>query len=388
MLQRWLHPGTLPIGLDVGSSGAKILQLRRFRGSLSAIAAARASLPEPIENPAESAHAIAKAIARRLDTAGFSGRQCVVSIDDRLLRTRSVRFPVLPDAETDKAVRVDGAQRLGFDTPNAEIGWLRAGQVRQGDEMREEIILAGASHTDVGNIAEALLENNIIPIAVEPSFLALSRAIGRFYRRQDDQRHMRLVVDVGWATSTVLAIRGSSVAFVKPLEFGGRLLDEAAAQRLNMDITSVVELRRDRQRAGSEESAPPVDPRIDRAVFDAVRPALTDLAHEIALCVRYLLVTFRGDRPQEILLVGGEAAEPRLADIVREATDIPTRVARPLEGVDVSQATFAGANRRGSLCQWAVAAGLSLRADAPAPNNKSRSLLARASAAIPRRKAA
>lgn len=388
MLQRWLQPGTLPIGLDVGSSGAKILQLRRFRGALSVVGAARTSLPEPIEDPDEYAAAISKAIARRIDTAGFVGRHCIVAINDRLVRTRSVRLPVLSDSETDKAVRVDGAQRLGFDSSDAEIGWLRAGQVRQGDEMREEIILAGASHADVGRIADALLAHNILPIAVEPSFLALSRAVGRFFRRQDDQRQMRLVVDVGWSTSTVLAIRGASVAFVKPLDFGGRLLDEAAAQRLNMDIASVAELRRDRQRSNIDDGAPPVEPRIDRAVFDAVRPTLTDLAHEIALCVRYLLVTFRGDRPQEILLVGGDAAEPRLTDIIREATDIPTRIARPLEGVDLAHASFAGADRRGALSQWAVAAGLSLRADAPSPKRGNATLLQRATAALPRRKAA
>ncbi len=366
MLQRWLQPGILPIGLDCGSSGAKALQLRRFRGALSVVGAARINLPDQIEDPIARAKALAQGVARRLDTSGFVGRQCVVAIDDRLVRTRSVRLPILSDIETDKAVRVDGSQRLGFDTPDAEIGWLRAGQVRQGDELREEVILAGASHHDVGVIVDALLEQNITPIAVEPAFLALARAIGRFYRRQDDQRHMRIVVDVGWTTSTVIALRGSSVSFVKPLEFGGQLLDDAAAQRLNLDSESIAALRRDRQRAATDDPSISIDPRIDRAIFDAVRPTIADLAHEISLCIRYLLVTFRGDRPQEILLVGGEAAEPRLAEVIQETTDVPTRLARPLEGIDLAQASFAGADRRGALNQWAVAAGLSFRGDAPA----------------------
>ncbi len=387
MLQRWLQPGILPIGLDCGSSGAKAIQLRRFRGALSVVAAARINAPENLADPAARAKALAQGVARRLDTAGFVGRQCVLAIDDKLVRTRSVRLPILSDLETDKAVRVDGAQRLGFDSPDAEIGWLRAGQVRQGDELREEVILAGASHHDVGIVVDALLEQNITPVAVEPSFLALARAIGRFYRRQDDQRHMRIVVDVGWSTSTVIALRGASVAFVKQLDFGGQLLDDAAAQRLNLDLESIAALRRDRQRAVTEDPSITIDPRIDRAIFDAVRPTIADLAHEISLCVRYLLVTFRGDRPQEILLVGGEAAEPRLAEVIQETTDIPTRLARPLEGIDLAQASFAGSDRRGALNQWAVAAGLSFRTDTPA-STAAPSLKQRLTALKPRSRAA
>src|SRR5690606_16620547 len=105
-----------------------------------------------------------------------------------------------------------------------------------------------------------------------------------------------------------------------------------------------------------------VDDRVDRAVFDAVRPLLNELAHEITLCVRYFLVTFRGAKPQGIVLAGGDATEPRLAEIVAELAGLPAQIGRPLEGIDLGT-TAAPMNRRGPLAEWATAAGLTLRGE-------------------------
>jgi Tfp pilus assembly PilM family ATPase len=99
---------------------------------------------------------------------------------------------------------------------------------------------------------------------------------------------------------------------------------------------------------------------VNRAVFDAARPVMQELAKEIGLCLRYYGVTFRGNRPECVTLCGGEARDKSLAEVIREQLDMPVEIAEPLSGVDISAEELM-IDRRGSMPEWTVAAGVALR---------------------------
>jgi hypothetical protein len=54
-------------------------------------------------------------------------------------------------------------------------------------------------------------------------------------------------------------------------------------------------------------------------VFDATRSTMEELGREIGLCLRYYSVTFRGQRPNKLRLLGGEAADPMLLGVLNAA---------------------------------------------------------------------
>lgn len=373
MLGRLIQRTVTPIGVDLGASGAKLMQLRRQRGVWSVVAAARVDPPSEGDEATRRAGFI-KALRTRIDAAGFIGRRAILGVDDRHVSVRSVRLPHMSDADTDRALRVDGAARLGLDDEPSEIGWLRAGEVRHGDEIRDELLLMGAPHEGVEHSINLLNEAGLNIVACEPAFVACARAIGWRFKRQSDQKHVRIVLDVGAAATSVMALRGDTLAFYKRLDWGGDRFDNAAAQKLNLDIATVREIRR--ARISGENARDPatnrVDPLVDRAIYDAVRPLLSELANETTLCMRYYMVTFRGERPESVLLVGGNADEPRLAEIIAEVTGVETATGRPLEGISAAGATFIGGDRRGALAQWATAAGLSLRLEDAARSRATR----------------
>jgi hypothetical protein len=86
---------------------------------------------------------------------------------------------------------------------------------------------------------------------------------------------------------------------------------------------------------------------------------MEELGREISLCLRYYSVTFRGHRPTKLRLIGGEACDPQLQTLLNSALVIPVEVGRPLYSVNTSR--MKPADRRGAMCEWALALGLSLR---------------------------
>lgn len=357
----------LPIGIDIGAAGARLFQARRtgFSGeALEAVGAARIELPFTATEPgsAERIAQIAAALKSRIAAGGFIGRECVISIDNRLLRVRSVRHPRMPDEELDRAIALDAPSRLGFATADdpsggCEIGWIRAGEVRQGDEFRDEVILVGAPREPIERLVFSLAAIGLRPQAVEPGFVAATRPFARSLRRDADQNTVRVIVDVGMLTTGVTIIRGQSIAFHKPLELGGLSMTLAVGQRLGLDANASIEIRRQRQ-VGA-----PIESRVDRAVFEAVRPMMADIANEVSLCLRYFGVSFRGSRPESCVLIGGEAGEPHFAEILSGAINLTTAIGHPLVGMSLDRLTGGRGAGLSSTedAAWAVAAGLSLR---------------------------
>jgi type IV pilus assembly protein PilM len=362
-LERLLNIGHQPIGVDIGATGVKMLQLRKLGSGFALTAAAQIDLATTIEELQSDEYAprLAAAIARRAETGGFRGKRCVISIDDRMLRVRSVRHPMMPEAEMDRAVRLDAPNRLGFaDGEIGEFAWIHAGEVRQGDEVKEEIVVVGAARDRLEQLVFALVRAGLRPEAVEPGFTACARCYGRTLRRAVDQGVTRVIVDIGDKKTGVMVTRGQSVAFYKPLEMGGDAMTRAAADRLGLEIDAVRDLRR--QRAGAAARGQDVaDARVDRALFEAVRPLMDELAREVSMCLRYYGVTFRGSRPEACLLVGGEAEEPQLVKLIGDELHIPTSVGRPLAGVEIGPDSSLASGADLARAEWTVAAGLCLR---------------------------
>lgn len=362
MLNRSLQVGSLPIGVDIGAGGVKMAQLRSSGGGLEVQALSRIDLPGGDQRPDDPNRidSLVDLIARKVQSGGFSGRRVSIALDDRMVRTRSVRQPRMPLSELEAAAKLDAPGRLGFNDPEAcEVGWLLAGEVRQGDDVRDEVIYVGSERAPIERLVYRLAGLGLRPMWVEPGFTACTRCFTRTLRRAADQSVVQLIVDIGLQTTGVILSRGSSVAFYKQLEIGGAAFTKAASEKLGLEPATVDDLRRRRMVPDSAGSTG-VDPKVDRALYDAVRPLMGDLAHEVSLCVRYYSVTFRGAKPERCILAGGEAAEPRLGDCFQDALHISTGVGRPLDGIAISGRSTSRV--RGTGAEWAASIGLSLRA--------------------------
>jgi len=357
LLNRLIHRGVAPIGLDIGTGGVRLVQLRRTASGIEAFAAARIE-----KRPGEDADAtlperLLENLRRRVESGDFVGRECVMTFPDHWLSTRSVRLPIMPPEETDAALKLEAAERLGFDedTPG-EVSWVRAGKVRQGDDWREEIILAGAERAQLTELVDLVSETGLQPIAVEPSFLSLGRVYSRRYRREGDKDNVRLGLDIGLRNTSVFVLRGTDVAFYKPLRLSGADFTRAVAERLDLSTDAATDLRRQRLRSAGSG----FDASVDRTVYEASRPLIEELAREASLCLRYFTVAFTGERPIEVFTTGDEGSEPRLAETLGSTLRLNHRVGDPFEHMTIGPNARLG-SWPGAHAAWSAAAGLSLR---------------------------
>jgi len=352
-----------PIGLDIGASSLKMLQFSEEGTEPTLLAAAHCQLPPLDDNPATRDAAIERAVAQALRQHPFQGRDAVAALACREFQMKSIRLPRMPAEEMASAVGFEAQERFGVTEGGTQIRHIVAGEVRHGNELKEEVIVF-ATPDDLVQARLKLLETlKLRPLAIDITPCAVARCFFRFLRRAEDVHTVNVFLDVGWRGTSIVLTRGTELSFLKTIDVGGEHFNEAVAKALSISREEAAELRirimRDASRQRADDKVT-VSGEVRATVTDAVRPLIERISRDVQMCLRYFAVTFRGQRPKSLTLVGGEAHEPSIFQSIGGAIDIPCTIGNPLRGMSLS-GNIGGRDQRAFQPAWVVACGLSLR---------------------------
>lgn len=361
MLRRRSKHG--PIGLDIGTSSIKLLQFSDDVGQPAVQAAVHYQIPWSLDDPGQRVALIQKVIKEALSGQPFKGPEVVSALGVNAFQIKSIRLPRMTAEELATAVEFEAKDRFDLGGREAQFRFLNAGEVRHGNELKQEVIVFAALHDEVQAHLRLLESCKLQPVALDITPCAVARSFVRYLRRAEDVQAVNVFMDVGWRATSIVITRGSELAFLKVIDVGGEHFTGAVAKALNLPNEGAAELRiRVMRGAGGRRAsdATPVPAELQTAVADAVRPLAERLARDVQLCLRYFAVSFRGQRPESLTLVGGEAHEPMLGKIMAETIDVPCTIGHPLRGVS-RVGLIGGQDRRTMQPAWTVACGLALR---------------------------
>ncbi len=337
-----------PIGVDIGSRSVKLLQFNAARTRICDAVSWDLS-PEEAANPQRQDERVAEAILRAREGRGFRGCDAVLCLGAGGLFVQNVRVAQASGDELTKIVHFEAAGRLPFGSEEAEIRYVEADDVKQGESVRREVILLAGRRPSIDRLISVAEKAGLRPTAIDVEPAAMLRCYARQLRRDAEPQQRLMFVHVGTSNSIAVIARGADAMLIKYIDVGGRHCDEAVARRLKLSLGDAASLRRHNADRRTEDR----DPEIVRGVGDAVRPVLDRLSQQLALCLRYYHVTFRGQPLARVVLGGGEATET-MAEWLSGRLDLPCEMGEPLR-------PFGEHGAAGRAGQWDVAAGLALR---------------------------
>ncbi len=355
------HSGN-PIGIALGSRGIRAVQTSQVGGIIRATAGAAVALPSDVAaSGPDRRRAEADALLRVLSAGRFSGRRAVVTLPASVTQYKSLRVPPMPPNELREVVQFEATGRLGFSADSA-IQYYDAGEIRQGEEVRQEVIVLAAGRQTIDEYVQLLTSCGVDPVAIDAIPSALARWSNSSSGRAAD--HVQFVVDVGTSGTNVLIARAGRVMFFKSIDIGSRRMDEVVSQQLHVPLPEVSALRAQRLAAigaGASNASGPGS-QVAQAVEAALRPTMTDLAREVALCARYHSMTFRGCRPAGTLVTGEGGGDPLLLETLANEGGLTLLAPEAYPRVDLvalDETVLAVA----PASTWSVPVGLSIRAE-------------------------
>jgi type IV pilus assembly protein PilM len=363
-----------PIGVDIGRHSVKMLQLERLGNSLRLRSYARQAIP-PEERDGEDASpllASLQIVRRLLRSGGFLGRSVVVALPRQFIQVKNIRMPFFPPEDFDSALAKEAATAFVDETEEMQFEHLACGEVRQGTEVAQELVVMAARRADVGEFLGWMDRAGGLVVSLDAEPCALYRSVERFLGPTDDEQEVHVLVDLGWDRTQVVIGRGGELNFSKSIDIGALHLNQAVAEKLGITVEEAAALRRRVAETTSDAQVAAVVPvpttdvgnernreAVRQAVFNAARPPLEQLGSEVSMCMRYYSVTFRGRKPLRLRLAGGQSTDPQIRNALNAALTVSIQPAQPLTGVDCS--AMKPADRRGPLSEWSIALGLALK---------------------------
>ncbi len=344
-----------PIGIDIGDHTVRMLQLTRDGDRYVALAAASRPLGRDVclESGDAYHHAVNHVVREMLSSGKFQGRHAVSCLPAASLQYKNIRLPKMPHDELASAVQWEASERLKLSGDAMNIQFFDAGEVTQGQDVRQEVILLAAPKRFIEEHIHSLKSCDLELAAIDVVPAALARCTTHASPTDDQDADVRVVIDVGYTGTKVLITRGQRICFFKLIEIGGRHMDQALATKLQLPAAAASEARHDWMsgKTGSDG---------DARILAALGPVIDDLSREINLCLRYYSVTFRGRRPEEALVVGGESRNTWLWARLCEDSGLKPSPNDPLASLDLTP-VHDQVGGPDIWAGWVVAAGLSLR---------------------------
>ena len=366
----FVNKNTLPIGLDIGHGWIKMIQLVR-NDRISVVSAEKSRAERELTDPSQSREHTISSIKEMLGRGSFEGREVVSALAYDKLNVTSLRLPQMTDGQTEKAVRNEAKERFGLDSVDDVITYLPVGQVKHEEDVKNELVVFAANGDVVREHIEILEQAGLTPVGLDPIPCALFRSFDRAFRREEDWQETLVFVDVGRCGATVVFGRGGEIAFIKEIPIGTQRFDAEISDKLGVTPAEAQLLR---SGLGAERKAAKTKPgtgggtavqtQLDastrQVIVDAVGAVSQELAREISLCFRYYTVTFRGKRVKRTIFAGGGAYENILLNVMRRQLTVEVQIAEPFRDFDLTKFNFEN-DKRGNLCEWAVAVGLALK---------------------------
>lgn len=352
------------VGLDIGTSGIRAVQVRRSRkgGVYSIVKAASVELPRgAIRNGTiVEPTIVAKALKQLWKRGRFGTRKVAFGLADSGVMTRQVDLPWMPPDDFRTALRYQINDALPVDLSTVELDYHLLGETQRTDERGQTVdlnrtLIVAANRQAVTAEAEILLKAKLVPVVADSSAFALIRAACHGDLPSDPATHA--IADIGADQLTVVIHQDGQPRFIRTIaNLGGETATRAVADRLGVDEDLAETLKRDTGLNGPApvvapiaessvfggsaiDSAPAADPRVAGTV-EALNPWATTLISEIRNSVDYFQASGATTPVTTLTLAGRTAKLDGLLERIATQIPLPVRLMDPLSGLEASKSVL------------------------------------------------
>lgn len=344
MLRRW-RKGL--VGLDIGSSAVKAVELRHGRRTCSLAAFAVAELPAGAVDDGSIADrdAVVQVVRALLDGRGFNTRAVALALPGNAVMVRRIELPAMNPTELDASIYWEARQHVPFPAEEVTLDYKVLRAPGGPDAARSTAVLLVAARKDrVAEYTEVVERAGCTPVVIDVDVCALLNAYELNHGR--DAAAVLALLDVGARATSVTVVAGGQPLGTRALPLGARTYLEALRDELGL---------------GTVESDRILQAHLgDAPVPDEARPVLRSVNERIAAEIGNTLDFFRDsgliDELGSLVLCGGAAGAGKLADALAERQQLPAGLLDPFRRVDGTAGRYA--NERPLA---AVAVGLAMR---------------------------
>ena len=284
-------------GLDIGTTGIRVVELRTAANTRSLVRYAYAPIDPKVASsdaPADQ-QKIALAVREIVAQAKISTKNVAVGIPSQRVFTTVVDIERLSESELAKTIRFQADSLIPTPLAESKIDWALLGDSPV-DKTKVEVLLSSVSNDYVEKRLDMLETIGLNVIAFEPDGMALSRAV-----LTPDATGAQMVLDLGnKSTDIVIVINGIS-RLTRSIPTGSEAIIRGAMQNLNIDEAQAQQFV---SKFGLSKE------KLEGQVFQAISSTVEIITSEIEKSVKFFNSRYTGVKLEQLVVTGGASVIP------------------------------------------------------------------------------
>lgn len=348
-----LTPKRQLVGLDIGSSGIKLVQLKEQRGKYILQKFGYKPLePEVIvDGTVMDEGRVVSAIKELFEEMNVKVKQVAVSISGHAVIIKKITLPPMPDDELEGQVKLAAEQYIPFDINEVNIDFhvLPPTGSDGGDAGEMAVILVAAKKDKINELTELVKGAGLIPLVMDVDAFAIENMHGINYPSLKEET--TVLVNVGASVMNINIVAKGSSLFTRDIPIGGNRYTEAIQRELGLSYEEAEDLKKGGRGTSGNKAA----------VQGVIESVNAEVASEIARTIDYFKSTVEDTDVHQVLLCGGGAQIAGLDNQLRDRMQATVEIANPFSEIDVSGSDFDQESLAELAPLAAVGVGLALR---------------------------
>jgi type IV pilus assembly protein PilM len=314
------------VGVDIGSSAVKLVQLRELKGGWQLLNVGILPLPPEaiVDNTLMDSSSIVETVKNLLASLQVKAKEAVCSISGNAVIIRKISLPVMPAEELEDQIHWEAEQYIPFDINDVNVDFQILDTDQQ--DLSKMNVLLVASKKDIINDYQAVFaEAGLKLMVVDVDSFAVQNAYETNYGAEED---VVALVNLGASIMNLNIVRGGVSLFTRDVQMGGSLYTEEIQKQfgLNSEQAELKKLTAE----GSQ----------DARLAEIMQRVNETIALEMRRSLDFYNSTAGDERITRVFLAGGAARTWMLVEAVQQKLGLPVEILNPFLRVAVGEKEF------------------------------------------------
>lgn len=321
--------GKTAIGLDIGTSVVRAVELSYGRGGITLERFGQVVLPEGAIRDGEvvDMEATTQCLRQLWSATGFSHKRVVMGVANQRVIVRQLDLPWLERDELRNSLAFHVQDFLPMDATQAVLDYFPLEELTDAQGVRKlRGLLVAASRDTVLANARCAEKAGLTVVSVDLTSFAVLRALGK---QSHAEVETEALIDIGARVTNIVVYSAGLPRFVRILLMGGQDITDAIAERLGIPLGQAEAMKQQVAYAGSSEDL--------AAVSRVVGATAQDFVDEVRGSLDYYAASHPGAPVERILVSGGGSRLDGLLERLSAATRLQVIPGDPMANLRIGK---------------------------------------------------
>ncbi|MBI5108590.1 MAG: pilus assembly protein PilM [Rhodocyclales bacterium] len=316
------------MGVDISSTAVKMVELADAgKGQPRVERYAIEPLPKDavVDGNLASVDAVAETLQRCWKRLGTTTKFIAMALPSAAVITKKITLPAsLREQEMEVQVESEANQYIPFALEEVNLDFQVIGPAPSSpDDV--EVLLAASRKEKVEDRVAAAEVAELKPVVMDVESYAVQAAYELVTKQLPGEGAGQIIalIDVGAAAMKVTILKDNQQLYSREQAFGGGMLTDEIMRAYGMGPEEAENLKR--------SGTPP-----DNYETEILHPFIENMAQEVARALQFFFTSTPHNEVHHIILAGGSALIPGVAEIVGQRTNVNTILADPFAGMAIS----------------------------------------------------